>query len=64
MSRTITPEQASAMYGLCKGTLANLRSQKKGCAYFTIGRKVLYRVDDFEKWLFQNPVETVDSIRG
>ena len=38
---TITPEEACAMYGLNKGTLANLRSRKLGCPYFKINRKIL-----------------------
>jgi hypothetical protein len=61
MSITITPEQAAERYGINKGTLANLRNQKKGCPYLKIGRKVLYPVKDFEAWLFSNPVKTMES---
>ena len=58
---TITPEEAAAIYGVCVGTLANLRSRKLGCPYLKAGRKVLYRVDEFEKWLFSAPVRTMEN---
>jgi len=60
--RTITAETASMLYDLSKGTLANLRSQKKGPTFYRVGRKVLYRVEDFENWLQTCPVLTKDSI--
>lgn len=63
MNVTITAEKAAERYGTNKGTLANLRTAKKGPPYLKVGRKVLYRVDEFEKWLFQNPIQTIDSIR-
>jgi hypothetical protein len=47
---------------LNKGTLANLRSQKKGPKYFKVGKRIVYRVADIERWLYQNPVLTIDSI--
>jgi hypothetical protein len=62
MCKTITPDVASETYGINRGTLANMRLAKKGPAYLKIGRKVLYRVSDFEHWLFQNRVQTIDSI--
>lgn len=63
MQITITPDQAAEKYGLNKGTLANLRSKKQGAPYLRIGRKVLYRVADLEKWLFSGSVKTVDEVR-
>lgn len=62
MSITISPEQAAERYGINKGTLANLRNQKKGPPYLKIGRKVLYKTSDFENWLFSNPVKTMESV--
>lgn len=59
---TISPKDAAAIYGLNLGHLANLRSRKLGCPYFKINRKILYRIDDFEKWLFSVPVKTMESI--
>jgi hypothetical protein len=61
--RAITPEVASERYGIPTGTLANLRSQKRGCRFFKVGRRVIYRVEDFEKWLTSSPVQTLDSIQ-
>lgn len=61
MSVTITPEQAAERYGINKGSLANMRNKKKGPPYLKIGRKVLYRVSDFEAWIFANPVKTMES---
>lgn len=62
MSITISPEQAEQRYDVNKGTLANLRNQKKGPPYLKVGRKVLYRVDEFEKWLFSAPVKTMENV--
>jgi len=45
------------------GTLANLRCQKRGPKFFKINRKVVYRPEDIEAFLFQNPVLTIDSVR-
>lgn len=61
MSITISPEQAAERYGVNKGTLGNLRTQKKGPPYLKVGRKVLYRVKDFETWLFSQPVKTMGN---
>lgn len=58
----VTAQEASELYGIAKGSLANLRYQKKGPKYFIVNkRKVLYRVADLEAWLYQNPVQTIDS---
>ncbi len=61
---TMTPDEAAYMYGVNKGTLANLRSKKQGCPYILCGRKVLYRVDLFEKWLFAGAVKTIDGVEA
>jgi hypothetical protein len=58
---TISPEEAVAIYGVNKGTLANLRSRKLGCPYYKVNRKILYKVDEFERWLFSIPVKTMES---
>lgn len=59
----ISAEQAQELYGVNKGTLANLRNQKKGPPYYKVPgkgnrNKVIYRVDEFEAWLFSNPIKT------
>lgn len=46
----ITTEQLAARWGTSTGYLANLRSQGKGCAYVKLGRRVVYREQDVEKY--------------
>jgi len=46
---------------LNKGTLRNWRSQGKGPRFFKIGRKVIYRPEDIERFLFSRPILTQDS---
>jgi hypothetical protein len=62
--KTISPETAAALYDLSPGTLANMRSRGIGPKFYKVGsgRKVLYKVDDFEAWLTSSPVMTKDSI--
>jgi len=45
-----------------EGTLANWRNQKRGPRFFRVSRKIVYRPEDVEAFLFQNPVQTLDSI--
>ena len=61
--RTASPEVVSATYGVPVGSLANLRYKKQGPRYFKRGRRILYLVEDVEKWLLSNPVQTIDSIK-
>jgi len=58
-----TPEVMAVTYGCSLGTLNNLRSKGNGPKYFVQGRRIFYRVIDFESWLFQNPVQTINSHR-
>jgi Helix-turn-helix domain len=58
---SVTPEQAAKLYGLNPGSLANLRSRKTGPTYYKRGKKVLYKVEDLERWLFEEPVMTIDQ---
>jgi len=46
---------------LNKGTLRNWRSQCKGPRFFRVGRKVIYRPQDIEDFLFSHPILTQDS---
>jgi hypothetical protein len=61
--RAVTPEQAAAIYGLNLGTLGNLRSKRVGPRFYRQGRRIFYRVDDLETWLFSEPVMTKDAAR-
>lgn len=56
----VTPEQAAKLYGLSVGRLANMRSKKQGPCFYKVGKKVLYKVEDLERWLFDAPVMTLD----
>ncbi len=60
--RFVTPREAATIYGFAEGTLANLRSSKRGCRYYKAGRKILYDLHDFEDWITSHPVLTIDSI--
>ena len=61
MSVTITPKQVSERYNLNKGTLANMRCRKEGPPYIKVGkRKVLYRIEDIERYLNEGKINTLD----
>ncbi len=49
--------EVAKMYGLSPKWLANLASEGKGPKYRKLGKKVLYRVEDFEKWVKENSIE-------
>ncbi len=59
---TLTSEEIEAIYGVDKGTLANLRCKRQGCPYFKRGKRVYYKKSDWENYLFSSPVLTSDSI--
>jgi hypothetical protein len=61
--KAATPDIIAAMYGIPMGTLANLRWLKRGPKYFKRGRRIFYFIADFEKWLKEEPAETMDSMR-
>ncbi len=49
---TATPSQVEAIYGIPRGSLANLRWQKAGPKFFKVGpRRILYRLTDVEEWI-------------
>jgi hypothetical protein len=62
LRRYITPKQAASIYGFSAGDLANLRVKKKGPPFYIRGRKILYRVTDFEAWVTECPVKTTESV--
>jgi len=61
--KALSPQDAVETYPAlgCVGSLANLRSQKRGPRYFKLGRKVVYKPEDLETYLFSFPVNTLDS---
>jgi hypothetical protein len=59
---TATPAEVEAIFGIPKGSLANMRWAKVGPKYFKAGsRRVLYRLADVKKWIESNPVLTKDD---
>ena len=63
--RALTPAEVEAIYGIPRGSQANMRWARTGPKFYKTGaRKVLYKVEDIEKWLFKNPVLTIDSVGG
>jgi len=61
--RALSPKDAIARYPAlgCVGSLANLRCQKRGIRFFKMGRKVVYKPEDIEAFLFRDPVLTRDQ---
>lgn len=57
----ISTSEAAAMFSVASGTLQNLRSKKRGCRYYKVGRAVRYKISDLEEFFSQNPVLTIDS---
>jgi predicted DNA-binding transcriptional regulator AlpA len=63
--KAITPAELEAIYGIPRGSSANMRWAKKGPKYYKAGpRRVIYMVEDVEEWLSRNPVQTIDSLEG
>lgn len=62
--RALSPKDALDRYPVlgCEGSLANMRCQKRGPKFFKVNRKVVYRPEDIEAFLFQNQVQTIDSV--
>ncbi len=60
-----TPQQVAANYGISTGTLANMRSQKRGPRFYKIGNgKIIYKTVDVEAFFFSHPVMTKDSLES
>ena len=55
-------ELISELYDIPLGTLANMRSKREGPRFYKRGRRVIYFLEDVEKWIRKNPVLTKDSI--
>ena len=50
MTQIITTEALAARWHTSRGYLANLRNQGKGCPYVKLGRRVVYRREDVERY--------------
>ncbi len=64
--KALSPRTAIEMYPPLGsvGTLANLRMQKRGPKYHKVGRRIVYRPEDIENYLFAAPVLTRDSVEA
>jgi hypothetical protein len=63
--KAITPAELEEIYGIPRGSSANMRWAKKGPKYYKAGaRRVIYMVEDVEGWLSRNPVLTKDSVEA
>lgn len=60
--KALSAASACASYDLNPRTMANLRSLKQGPQFFKVNRKIFYRPEHIESWLFENPVLTVNSL--
>jgi hypothetical protein len=57
-----TPDEVGALYGLNVRTLANERCRRVGIPFKKIGRKVLYKISDVEKYVESQTVLTSISV--
>jgi len=55
-AQLLTPKQAAKHYGFGVSTLAKMRLQGGGPAYYKIGAKVLYDGDEIDAWLLSKRV--------
>ena len=65
ITKGLTPKETVKAYpALTKSpaVLANLRGAGRGPKYYKVGRKVVYKPEDIERFLFRNPVLTIDSV--
>ena len=59
-SRLLTPRQTAEFLGLTEGTLATWRCvQRYRLPYIKVGRRVMYRRDDIEKFISSRCVDQV-----
>ncbi len=61
--KALTAKEVSEIYGINLGSLANLRWSKLGPKYYRNGRRIVYKPEDIEQWLFSQPILTIDSVK-
>lgn len=62
IKKALTPKDCENIYGLNVGTLCNMRFHRVGPRYYKLGKKVLYKVEDIERYLSENVVLTRDQM--
>jgi hypothetical protein len=60
---TVTPKEVETLFGIPRGSLANMRWAKKGPRFYKQGRKIFYFLSEFEAWIRSNPCQTIDSMK-
>ncbi|MDO3099861.1 helix-turn-helix domain-containing protein [Mycobacteroides abscessus subsp. abscessus] len=50
-SELLTTEEVSQRYRVKEGTLRYWRSIGEGPAYFSLGRRIVYRLSECERWV-------------
>jgi hypothetical protein len=60
--KMISPKRACDIYDIAPGTLANLRTARRGPKYFKVGAKVLYNLADLEAYFTARPIVTIDTL--
>jgi hypothetical protein len=63
--QVLTPKQVTLEYPALtqsEGVLGNWRCQKRGPKFYKVSRKIVYRREDIEAYLFSNPVLTIDCV--
>lgn len=61
--RTLTPHEVAEYYSIAVGTLANWRCRKHGPKYHKLGsRKILYDIEEIERWIQDHTVLTINSL--
>lgn len=59
IKKMITPIQFESIYGIPRGSLANMRFKKIGPKFCKAGKKrILYSLEDVEIWLHRKEVDT------
>lgn len=58
---TMTTKALAKKWNISPGTLANWRSQKRGPKFLRLGRKVVYKFEDIEKFEDVNAVSLTRS---
>ena len=57
--KMLSPAAVEALYGIPRGSLANLRWSRRGPPFYKVGlRRVLYRAEDVVAWVESHPVLT------
>lgn len=57
----LTTEQTARFLGLSPSTLAKMRLYGSGPTYMKLGRRVMYRLDDLERWMDANPYSSTSQ---